>query len=56
MTESYKSLEMRAQELEAQVNLLQEKSAKLDDELLEEKRSHQDSLARCKDLEDKLQR
>ncbi|XWS45533.1 hypothetical protein CRYUN_Cryun15aG0144700 [Craigia yunnanensis] len=56
MTESYKSLEMRAQELEAQVNLLQEKSAKLDDELLEEKRGHQDSLARCKDLEDKLQR
>ncbi|KAL1141689.1 hypothetical protein V6Z11_A11G046500 [Gossypium hirsutum] len=56
MTESYKSLELRAQELEAEVNLLQEKSAKLDDELLEEKRGHQDALARCKDLEDRVQR
>ncbi|KAK6288168.1 hypothetical protein POUND7_014347 [Theobroma cacao] len=56
MTESYKSLEMRAQELEAQVNLSQVKSAKLDDELLEEKRGHQDALARFKDLEDKVQR
>ncbi|XP_022740227.1 filament-like plant protein 5 [Durio zibethinus] len=56
MTESYKSLEMREQELEAQVNLLREKLSKLDDELLEEKRGHQDALARCKDLEDKLQR
>ncbi|OMO57068.1 hypothetical protein CCACVL1_26050 [Corchorus capsularis] len=56
MTESYKSLEVHANDLEAQVNLLQEKSAKLDDELLEEKRGHQDALARCKDLEDKMQR
>ncbi|KAG4118870.1 hypothetical protein ERO13_D11G045000v2 [Gossypium hirsutum] len=56
MTESYKSLELRAQELEAEVNLLQEKSAKLDDELLEEKRGHQDALARCEDLEDRVQR
>ncbi|XVF59751.1 hypothetical protein PTKIN_Ptkin07bG0301200 [Pterospermum kingtungense] len=56
MTESYKSLEMHARELEAQVNLLQEKSAKLDDELQEEKCGHQDCLARWKDLEDKLQR
>nr|KJB40143.1 hypothetical protein B456_007G048300 [Gossypium raimondii] len=56
MTESYKSLELRAQELEAEVNLLQEKSAKLDDELLGEKRGHQDALARCKDLEDRVQR
>ncbi|XWS33847.1 hypothetical protein CRYUN_Cryun22dG0118200 [Craigia yunnanensis] len=56
MTESYKSLEMREQELEAQVNVLQEKLAKLDEELLEEKHGHQDSLARCKDLEDKLHR
>ncbi|KAE8697308.1 Ribosomal protein L2 family [Hibiscus syriacus] len=56
MTESYKSLEARAQELEAEINLLQEKSAKLDDKLQEEKRGHQDALARCKDLEDKVQR
>ncbi|XVF18008.1 hypothetical protein REPUB_Repub10bG0174600 [Reevesia pubescens] len=56
MTESYKSLEMHAQELEAQLNLLQENSAKLDDELLEEKRHHHDAQVRCKDLEDKLQR
>ncbi|KAE8727125.1 hypothetical protein F3Y22_tig00005929pilonHSYRG00224 [Hibiscus syriacus] len=56
MTESYKSLEVRAQELETEINLLQEKSAKLDDKLQEEKRGHQDALARCKDLEVKVQR
>ncbi|KAL4361683.1 hypothetical protein GQ457_04G035690 [Hibiscus cannabinus] len=56
MTESYKSLEARAQELEAEINVLQEKSAELDDKLQEEKRGHQDALARCKDLEDKVQR
>ncbi|KAL4353874.1 hypothetical protein GQ457_06G036060 [Hibiscus cannabinus] len=56
MTESYKSLEARAQELEAEINLIQEKSAKLDDKLQKEKRCHQDALARCKDLEDQIQR
>ncbi|KAE8694011.1 Ribosomal protein L2 family [Hibiscus syriacus] len=56
MTESYKSLEARTQELEAEINLFQEKAAKLDDKLQEEKRGHQDALARCKDLEDQIQR
>ncbi|GMJ04858.1 Trichome Cell Shape 1 [Hibiscus trionum] len=56
MTESYKSLETRAQELEAEINLFQEKLAKLDDKLQEEKRGHRDALARCKDLEDQIQR
>ncbi|GMI67302.1 Trichome Cell Shape 1 [Hibiscus trionum] len=56
MTESYKSLEARAHELEDEINLLQEKSAKLADKLQEEKRGHRDALARCKDLEDKVQR
>lgn len=56
MTESYKSLEMRAQELEAEVNILQEKTEKLENELLEEKHSHQDALARCKDIQEQMQR
>ncbi|KAH7847657.1 hypothetical protein Vadar_028678 [Vaccinium darrowii] len=56
MAESYKSLETRAEELQIQVNLLQAKMESLDNELQEERRNHQDVLAKCKDLEDQLQR
>ncbi|XP_021908043.1 filament-like plant protein 4 [Carica papaya] len=56
MTESYKSLEVCTQELEAEVNLLREKKQKLEIELSEEKHSHQHALARCADLQDKIQR
>eukprot|EP00268_Persea_americana_P038600 TRINITY_DN38204_c0_g1_i1.p1 TRINITY_DN38204_c0_g1~~TRINITY_DN38204_c0_g1_i1.p1 ORF type:complete len:1081 (+),score=268.41 TRINITY_DN38204_c0_g1_i1:75-3317(+) len=56
MTESYKSLENRANGLETEMNLLSTKSEMLDNELQEEKRSHQDALAKCKELEEQIQR
>ncbi|KAK1575908.1 hypothetical protein Q3G72_009415 [Acer saccharum] len=56
LTESYKSLELHAEELDSEVKLLGEKTKELDNELLEEKHIHQDALARCKDLQDIVQR
>ncbi|KAF8389375.1 hypothetical protein HHK36_026070 [Tetracentron sinense] len=56
MAESYKSLEMRAHKLETEVNLMRAKTETLDTELHEEKRCHQDALARCKDLHEQMQR
>ncbi|XVF35981.1 hypothetical protein REPUB_Repub19eG0018800 [Reevesia pubescens] len=56
MVESYRSLEARAEELETEVNLLRVKIETLENELLDEKRSHHDALARCKELEEQLQR
>ncbi|KAF8410471.1 hypothetical protein HHK36_003000 [Tetracentron sinense] len=56
MTESYKSLEIHAQELETEINLLRAKSESLDTELRDEKQSHQDALAKCKDLQERMQR
>ncbi|KAG6776556.1 hypothetical protein POTOM_020074 [Populus tomentosa] len=55
MTESYRSLETRAQELETEVNLLRLKTETLENELQEEKKSHQGALTRCKELEEQLQ-
>ncbi|KAE8682141.1 Filament-like plant protein 4 [Hibiscus syriacus] len=56
MVESYKSLERRAEELETEVNFLRGKIETLDNELQDEKRNHQDALARCKEVEALLQR
>ncbi|KAE9456959.1 hypothetical protein C3L33_11131, partial [Rhododendron williamsianum] len=56
MTESYKSLEARTEELQAEVNLLRAKLESAENELEEERRDHQDALAKCKDLQEKLQR
>ncbi|KAE8723610.1 Detected protein of unknown function [Hibiscus syriacus] len=56
MTESYRSLERRANELETEVNLLLVKIEALENELLDEKRCHHDAFARCKELEEQLQR
>ncbi|CAA2963802.1 Hypothetical predicted protein [Olea europaea subsp. europaea] len=56
MAESYRSLEARAEELQTEVNLLHGKIETLDNELLEERRNYQDALARCKDLQENLQR
>ncbi|KAK4387466.1 Filament-like plant protein 4 [Sesamum angolense] len=56
MAESYRSLETRAEELQTEVNLLQGKIENLDNELQEEKRSHQHALTRCKDLQEQLER
>ncbi|EOY14982.1 Uncharacterized protein TCM_034198 isoform 3 [Theobroma cacao] len=56
MAESYRSLETRADELETEVNLLRVKIETLENEHQDEKRSHHDTLARCKELEEQLQR
>ncbi|KAG6408806.1 hypothetical protein SASPL_131829 [Salvia splendens] len=56
MTESYKSLETRAEGLQTEVKLLEGKIGNLDLELQEERRSHQNALNRCNDLLDQLQR
>ncbi|XWS20975.1 hypothetical protein CRYUN_Cryun30bG0015400 [Craigia yunnanensis] len=56
IAESYRSLETRAEELEIEVNLLRLKTETLENELQDEKRSHHDALARCKKLEEQLQK
>ncbi|KAL1214147.1 Filament-like plant protein 6 [Cardamine amara subsp. amara] len=56
MTESYRSLETRAAELEIDVNQLKEKIRKLESELEDEKRNHQEAIVRCHELEAHIQR
>ncbi|ONI32442.1 hypothetical protein PRUPE_1G368000 [Prunus persica] len=56
MAESYRSLEARAEELEAELKLLQVRTETLESELQEEKRNHQDALARCTELQEQLKR
>ncbi|CAL5349386.1 unnamed protein product [Camellia sinensis] len=50
MAKSYKSPETRAEELQTEVNLLRAKTENLDNELQEERRNHQDALAKFKDF------
>lgn len=56
MAESYRLLETHAQELEAEVNLLRAKIESLENELQDEKMSHHNAMAKCKELEEQLQR
>ncbi|KAL6511846.1 hypothetical protein OROGR_021443 [Orobanche gracilis] len=56
MAESYKSLETRADKLKNDVNILQVKIDTLDSELQEERRCHEETLERCKDLQNQLER
>ncbi|CAN6482580.1 unnamed protein product [Victoria cruziana] len=56
MTESYKLLELRFSETEGELTQLRAKIEKLDLELQAEKHGHQEAVAKCKDLEEKLQR
>ena len=56
MAESYRSLETRAGELEIELNLLRVKTESMETELQDGKRNHQDALARCKELQEQLQR
>ena len=56
MTESYKSLQTHVEELEAENKFLKEKIDELKNDLEEEKQCHHDSLARHKDIEEKMQR
>lgn len=56
MAESYKSLESRTQELETEINLLHSKAEALDNELQNEKHSHQDDLAKYEELQQEIER
>ncbi|KAK9756588.1 hypothetical protein RND81_01G107900 [Saponaria officinalis] len=56
MAESYKTLEKRAEELDDEVNVLREKMESLNKELETERMGCRDALAKCKDLEEQLQR
>ncbi|KAF8718471.1 hypothetical protein HU200_025238 [Digitaria exilis] len=56
MAESYKSLESRKVELENEIEVLRSKIDTLTSELTYERQSHQEDLARYKDLEEKMER
>ncbi|OEL27600.1 Filament-like plant protein 4, partial [Dichanthelium oligosanthes] len=56
MAESYKSLESRKVELENEIEVLRSKIDTLTAELTDERQSHQDDLAKYKDLEEKMER
>ncbi|XP_076885681.1 filament-like plant protein 4 [Bidens hawaiensis] len=56
MAESYNSLEVRATGLQSRVNLLESKIVMLDNELAEERTKYKETEAKCKDLQEQLQR
>ncbi|CAN6290046.1 unnamed protein product [Urochloa humidicola] len=56
MAESYKSLESRKVELENEIEVLRSKVDTLTAELTDERQSHQEDLAKYKDLEEKMER
>ncbi|CAL4938511.1 unnamed protein product [Urochloa decumbens] len=56
MAESYKSLESRKVELENEIEVLRSKLDTLTAELTDERQSHQEDLAKYKDLEEKMER
>ncbi|CAH2076522.1 unnamed protein product [Thlaspi arvense] len=56
VTESYKSLELHAKDLEAQVKSLEEETERLEIAFSKEKRGHEETLAKCRDLQEEMQR
>ncbi|CAA0397657.1 unnamed protein product [Arabidopsis thaliana] len=56
VTESYKSLELHAKDLEAQVKSLEEETKRLEIAFTAEKHGHEETLAKCRDLQEKMQR
>lgn len=56
VTESYKSLEHRSRDLEAKVKSLEEETKRLEMAFSTEKQGHEETLAKCKDLQEKMQR
>ncbi|KAF3529979.1 hypothetical protein DY000_02036450 [Brassica cretica] len=56
VTESYKTLELHANELEANVKRLEEETERLETAFSTEKRGHEETLAKCKDLQEEMQR
>ncbi|KAJ4917444.1 Filament-like plant protein 6 [Raphanus sativus] len=55
MTESYRSLETCAADLEIDVNQIKEKVKSLENELEDEKHNHQEAIMRCHELEEHIQ-
>ncbi|KAL1215561.1 Filament-like plant protein 5 [Cardamine amara subsp. amara] len=56
VTESYKSLELRAKDLEAKVKSLEEETERLEMAFSAENHGHEVTLAKCRDLQETLQR
>ncbi|EOA15982.1 hypothetical protein CARUB_v10004096mg [Capsella rubella] len=56
VTESYKSLELHAKDLEGKVKSLEEETERLEMAFSTEKRGHEETLAKCRDLQEKMQR
>uniref|UniRef100_A0A1J3D8L1 Filament-like plant protein 5 n=1 Tax=Noccaea caerulescens TaxID=107243 RepID=A0A1J3D8L1_NOCCA len=56
VTESYKSLEVCTNDLEAKVKSLEEETERLEMAFSKEKRGHEETLAKCRDLQEKMQR
>ncbi|KAI4327717.1 hypothetical protein L6164_020144 [Bauhinia variegata] len=56
MAESYKSLETHTEELKTENKILKQKIEELQNELVGQKQCHLDALARCKEIQDKMQR
>ncbi|RID77314.1 hypothetical protein BRARA_A00239 [Brassica rapa] len=56
VTESYKTLELHAKDLEANVKRLEEETERLETAFSTEKRGHEETLAKCKYLQEEMQR
>ncbi|KAJ4913867.1 Filament-like plant protein 5 [Raphanus sativus] len=56
VTESYKTLELHTKDLEAKVKRLEEETERLETAFSTEKREHEETLAKCKDLQENMQR
>ncbi|XP_010446821.1 PREDICTED: filament-like plant protein 5 [Camelina sativa] len=56
VTESYKSLELHAKDLEAKVKSLEEETERLEMAFSTEKHGHEETLAKCRELQEQLQR
>lgn len=54
MTESYKLLESNAEELKVEINFLRSKAKALEADLIAERHSHQDDLAKYNDLQEQM--
>ncbi|CAH8274161.1 unnamed protein product [Arabidopsis lyrata] len=56
VTESYKTLELHAKDLKAKVKSLGEETERLEMAFASEKHGHEETLAKCRDLQEKMQR
>ncbi|RZB70192.1 filament-like plant protein 4 [Glycine soja] len=56
MTESYRTIEARTKDFETELNHLRMKTETLENELEDEKKAHEEALAKYKEIEEQLQR